>query len=91
MMNMKGQTAMEYLMTYGWAILIIIVVIAALYSMGVFQTPEESDVNICKDWCNDIQTEPQVDRKTAYIDNKGCVCELRIPIENLNCTDSCPI
>jgi len=32
----KGQTAMEYLMTYGWAILIIIVVVAALYSLGVF-------------------------------------------------------
>ncbi len=32
----KGQTAMEYLMTYGWAILIVIVVVAALYSMGVF-------------------------------------------------------
>ena len=30
----KGQTAMEYLMTYGWAILIIIVVMAALYAMG---------------------------------------------------------
>jgi hypothetical protein len=27
---------MEYLMTYGWAILIIIVVVAALYAMGVF-------------------------------------------------------
>ena len=35
-MRVKGQTAMEYLMTYGWAILIVIVVIAALYSMGVF-------------------------------------------------------
>lgn len=34
---MKGQTAMEYLMTYGWAILIVIVVVAALYSMGVFR------------------------------------------------------
>ncbi|MCD6403334.1 MAG: hypothetical protein J7K98_03315 [Candidatus Aenigmarchaeota archaeon] len=33
----KGQAAMEYLMTYGWAILIIIVVIAALYAMGVFK------------------------------------------------------
>jgi hypothetical protein len=32
----KGQSAMEYLMTYGWAILIVIVVIAALYAMGVF-------------------------------------------------------
>ena len=35
-MRRKGQTAMEYLMTYGWAILIIIVVVAALYAMGVF-------------------------------------------------------
>jgi len=37
-MKIKGQTAMEYLMTYGWAILIIIVVVAALYAMGVFST-----------------------------------------------------
>lgn len=35
-MRNKAQTAMEYLMTYGWAILIVIVVVAALYSMGVF-------------------------------------------------------
>jgi len=34
---MKGQAAMEYLMTYGWAILIVIAVIAALYAMGVFR------------------------------------------------------
>ncbi len=30
------QSAMEYLMTYGWAILIIAVVLGALYSLGVF-------------------------------------------------------
>jgi len=33
----KAQAAMEYLMTYGWAILIVIVVVAALYAMGVFR------------------------------------------------------
>jgi len=32
----KGQSAMEYLMTYGWAILIVIIVAAVLFSMGVF-------------------------------------------------------
>ncbi len=32
----KGQSALEYLMTYGWAILIVIIVGAALYSMGIF-------------------------------------------------------
>ena len=42
-MRKKGQSAMEYLMTYGWAILIVIVVVAALYAMGVFKiTPSVS-------------------------------------------------
>ena len=35
-MAMKAQAAMEYLMTYGWAILIVIIVAAALYALGVF-------------------------------------------------------
>ena len=33
---MKSQSAMEYLMTYGWAILIIAVVLAVLFQLGVF-------------------------------------------------------
>ena len=33
---MKSQSAMEYLMTYGWAILIIAVVLGALFQLGVF-------------------------------------------------------
>jgi len=32
----KAQSAMEYLMTYGWAILIIAVVLAILYQLGLF-------------------------------------------------------
>jgi len=35
----KGQAAMEFLMTYGWAILIVIAVVAALFAMGVFKLP----------------------------------------------------
>ncbi len=34
--EVRSQSAMEYLMTYGWAILIIAVVLGALYSLGVF-------------------------------------------------------
>ncbi len=34
----KAQSAMEYLMTYGWAILIIAVVLASLFSLGVFNS-----------------------------------------------------
>jgi hypothetical protein len=33
----KAQAAMEFLMTYGWAILIVIAVVAALFAMGVFK------------------------------------------------------
>ncbi len=36
MFGRKGQSALEYLMTYGWAILIIIVVGGVLYYYGVF-------------------------------------------------------
>ncbi len=36
----KGQAAMEYLMTYGWAILAIIIVIAALIYLNPFRAPE---------------------------------------------------
>ncbi len=35
---LKSQSAMEYLMTYGWAILIIAVVLIALFQMGVFNS-----------------------------------------------------
>jgi len=31
----KGQAAMEFLMTYGWAILVVMIVIAALWYFGV--------------------------------------------------------
>ena len=35
-MNKRGQAAMEFLMTYGWALLIVLVAIAVLAAMGVF-------------------------------------------------------
>ena len=31
----KGQGAMEYLMTYGWALLVIVIVAGALFALGV--------------------------------------------------------
>ena len=38
----KGQSAMEFLMTYGWAILIVLVVLSSLYFLGVF-SPKTSN------------------------------------------------
>jgi hypothetical protein len=36
MINKKGQAALEFLMTYGWAIIIIAVALVVLYQWGVF-------------------------------------------------------
>ncbi len=44
--NKKGQAAMEFLMTYGWAILIAIIAIAALIAFGVLN-PGKSSQNTC--------------------------------------------
>jgi len=35
----KGQSAMEYLMTYGWALLVVMIVLGVLFYLGVF-TPK---------------------------------------------------
>jgi len=44
--NKKGQAAMEFLMTYGWAILIAIIAIAALIAFGVLNVGRTS-ANVC--------------------------------------------
>jgi hypothetical protein len=38
----KGQVSLEYLMTYGIAIAIVVIAVAALYSMGVFNSNASS-------------------------------------------------
>ncbi len=38
--GLKGQAAMEYLMTYGWAILVIVIVLAVLMFLNPFKAPE---------------------------------------------------
>jgi len=35
-MKLRGQSAMEFLMTYGWAILVMVIVIGVLFYVGVF-------------------------------------------------------
>ncbi|MDE1824531.1 MAG: LamG domain-containing protein [Candidatus Micrarchaeota archaeon] len=36
----KAQSAMEYLITYGWAILVVSVVLASLFTLGIFSTQD---------------------------------------------------
>jgi len=35
---MKGQTAMEYLATYGWAFLVLVIILGVLIELGVFNS-----------------------------------------------------
>ncbi|MCX6748543.1 MAG: hypothetical protein NT076_02975 [Candidatus Pacearchaeota archaeon] len=45
-MQKKGQAAMEFLMTYGWAILAAVIAIGALAYFGVF-SPSKYVPNVC--------------------------------------------
>ena len=76
----KGQAAMEYLMTYGWAILIVIVVIGALFAMGVFNT---SSAVACSPCFSNF----------AFVDYSGGILMIRngpkeIVIDNVSSTPS---
>lgn len=39
-----SQTALEYLLTYGWAITIVILVVALIYSFGILNAPATAPV-----------------------------------------------
>ncbi|MDE1870529.1 MAG: hypothetical protein KGH71_06180, partial [Candidatus Micrarchaeota archaeon] len=45
--NQKVQAAMEYLMTYGWAILVIAFVLGAIFQLGLFGTSTSSLGSSC--------------------------------------------
>ena len=67
MMHKKGQGAMEYLMTYGWAILVVIIVGVVLWQMGIFNpsggtAPGSSGFGSvrAKDWSCSIANGPSV-------------------------------
>jgi hypothetical protein len=50
-MKRKGQAAADFLMTYGWVILAIVVVAAVLWNMGVFNTSQNCKLSIYE-WYN---------------------------------------
>ena len=50
----KGQAAMEYLMTYGWALLVIVIVIAILLIMNPFASPQTCKFDTVGFACDNI-------------------------------------
>ena len=51
---LRAQAAMEYLMTYGWALLVIVIVIAILLIMNPFSAPQSCKFDIVGFGCDNI-------------------------------------
>ena len=73
--SMKGQGVIDYLLTYGWALLIIVVVGSALYVLGVFSPP--SNVNL---FCNNVEENLSYDNETitCYMQYDRCECDVEV-------------
>ena len=71
-MEQKGQGALEYLMTYGWALLVIVVVAAALFALGVLNPATYQQKR-----CNGFQY-------FQYVDQKLNATNFTIQLQNSN-------
>ena len=83
---MRSQSAMEYLMTYGWAILIIAVVLGAFYSLGLFNAAALAP-RAQPGGCQVIR--PNGPRSTAFISLAG-LCQGQLPRYVLQATGGSP-
>lgn len=74
---MKGQGAKDYLLSYGWAILIIMVVGVALYALGVLN-PESYPKNNQKDLCMSLNYVDASENVTCSLGYGGtkCLCDV---------------
>ena len=67
-MKKRGQVAMEFLMTYGWAILIILIAVGALWMLGVFSPNISTNCSI----------DPPFSCQDAVIGTKGVSFKLAL-------------
>jgi uncharacterized protein (UPF0333 family) len=64
-MNNKGQGAMEYLMTYGWAILVVVIIGGVMWYLGFFGDRYNG---VCDDFCGSLNMS-----RTDF-SYRGCAC-----------------
>ena len=90
--NSKGQAALEYMMTYGWAILVVIVVLGALWQMGVFNAPATPPGCSGFSMITPLDTQLQGNTLNVVISNdagaKLDVRNVRVNIDTFTATDS---
>ena len=83
----KLQSAMEYLMTYGWAILIIAVVLGALFSLGVFNSGALLGTH-CIATPGFTCTSPQMIPNGNFMATIGQATGTQITVQGLACSSS---
>lgn len=93
-MDKKGQAAMEFLMTYGWAILVVLVAIAALAYFGVIdqskRTPEICLFEPGMDCIESAFVDADADTATfLLINNKGSTITIKALEDDAN--DDCEL
>lgn len=72
----KGESTTEYLITYGWVVLIVVVVVALLYAMGVFTLPIADPLmeSICRQECSKLGYYYQTAYTYDSLDKTTCNC-----------------
>lgn len=83
----KGQAALEFLMTYGWAFLVMIAVIAGIVALDPLSMAQNQGADTCS-VTNELQCDPDRtlldgDELTFYVTNRG---SSQITISSLNVT-----
>lgn len=87
-MNNKGQALIEFLMNYGWAILVILIAIGALAYFGVFGNLQAKcdvamgadshhfkNIEVCKTLFNNSAVAYQQDKKFAQYEFEAMTCD----------------
>ena len=91
----KGQAAMEFLMTYGWAILVVLAAIGALAYFGVLSPdrflPEKCTLPsgvACLDFTGSPSTVTLVIQNSAGFDMQNVSVYVNSTTANFGCTDA---
>ncbi|MEM3839474.1 MAG: hypothetical protein QXF01_02775, partial [Candidatus Micrarchaeaceae archaeon] len=87
-MAKKAQSAMEYLMTYGWAVLAIAVALGVLYYIGVFNGSASVLSNSCEAQQGFLCSNIKLNSSGAVSATIGLVGSTPITITGIACTNT---
>lgn len=95
----KSQAAMEFLMTYGWAVMIIFIVVGSLFYLGIFDFPVPTTCDIPNPYiCRDLKIDSASSNKftirieAVNIDPASAENKVKsITINGITCTPTSPM